>query len=295
MQTILQLMNLKLTSVLSDINGTTGTPILRAIVDGKTDPHFLAQFRDPHCRTPQEEIDKSLEGNYRAEYIFHLNQMLNLYDYYGSLIIELDREAETMYKQLPSRIDPKDQPLKPLKRNTNRKSKNTPDFDLRTQLYRITGVDLTQVNGLNSSTVQDFITDIGTDMTKWPTSKHFCSWLRLSPENKKTGGNVSYSTTKKTKNRANKALRMAAFALAHAPCALGAFYGRVRAKHGGPAAITATAHKLARIIYKMLTFKVEFVDPGADYYEEKFKARIVHNLKHRAESPGYELVPLSSV
>ena len=292
MQKILQLMNLKLTNVLSDITGTTGMQILRAIIDGKTDPHFLSQFRDPHCRTAQGEIEKSLEGNYRSEYIFQLRQMIDLYDYYGSLITKLDHETEKMYQQLPSLIDHIAQPLKPLKRSSKRKMKNSPEYDLRTQLYRITGVDLTRVDGLNSSTVQDIITDIGTDMSKWPSSKHFCSWLRVAPENKKTGGKVFFSSTKKTKNRANKALRMAAFALAKANCALGAFYRRVRAKHGGPAAITATAHKLARIIYKMLKFKVEYNDLGADYYEEKFKSRIIHNLKHKAESFGYQLVPV---
>jgi transposase len=294
MQKILQLMNLKLTNVLSDITGTTGMHILRAIVDGKTNPHFLSQFRDPHCRTSQTEIEKSLEGNYRPEYVFQLKQMLNLYDHYALLITELDHETEAMYQQLPSLTEPNEHPLKPLKRNTNRKSKNSPAFDLRTQLYRITGVDLTRVDGLNASTVQDIITDIGTDMSKWPTSKHFCSWLRVSPENKKTGGIVFSSFTKKTKNRANKALRMAAFALAHAHCALGAFYRRVRAKHGGPAAITATAHKLARIIYKMLKDKVEYVDLGPDYYDEKYKSRIIHSLKNRAESLGYQLVPIST-
>lgn len=292
MQKILQLMNLKLTNVLSDITGTTGMQIIRAIVNGKTDPHFLSQFRDPHCKSPQIEIEKSLEGNYRKEYIFQLKQMLNLFDYYASLITELDRETETMYKQLPSLIDPHQQPLKPLKRGSNRKMKNSPEYDLRIQLYRISGVDLTQIDGLNSSTVQDILTDIGTDMSKWPTSKHFCSWLRVAPENKKTGGKVFFSSTKKTKNRANKALRMAAFALSHSHTSLGAFYRRVRAKHGGPAAITATAHKLARIIYKMLRFKIDYVDLGADYYEQKFKSRIIHNLQHRAQSFGYQLVPL---
>lgn len=294
MQKILQLMNLKLTNVLSDITGTTGMLIIRAIVEGNTDPHFLAQFRDPHCRTPHNDIEKSLEGNYRAEYLFQLKQILCLYDYYSHLITELDAETEKMYQQLPSCVDPLSQPLKPLKRGSNRKMRNSPHFDLRTQLYRITGVDLTRVDGLNSSTVQDIISDIGTDMSKWPSSKHFCSWLRVAPENKKTGGRVFYSSTKKTKNRANKALRMAAFALAHAQCELGAFYRRVRAKHGGPAAITATAHKLARIIYIMLRDKVEYRDLGVDYYEQKYKSRIMHNLKNRAESFGYQLVPIST-
>lgn len=292
MQKILQLMNLKLTNVLSDITGTTGIQIIRAIVDGKTDPRFLAQFRDPHCKKSHTEIEKSLEGNYRKEYIFQLKQTLNLFDYYATLITELDRETETMYKQLPSLIDPQQQPLKPLKRGSNRTMKNSPDYDLRSQLYRITGVDLTRIDGLNASTVQDIITDIGTDVSKWPTSKHFCSWLRVAPENKKTGGKVFFSATKKTKNRANKAFRMGAFALSHSQCYLGACYRKIRAKHGGPAAITAIAHKLARIFYKMLKYKVEYVDLGVDFYEQKLKSRIIHNLKYKAQSFGFQLVPL---
>jgi len=290
-QKILQLMNLKLTNVISDITGTTGIRILRAIVEGKTDPKYLAAFRDPHCKKSQEEIEKSLEGNYREEYIFQLKQMLDLYDYYSSLITNLDAKTETMYQQLPSVVNPEERPLKPLKRNTNKKNKNSPAFDLRTQLYRICGVDLVQIDGLNTSTVQDIITDIGTDMSKWKTSKHFCAWLRLAPNNKITGGKVFFSHTPKSKNRANKALRLAAFSLANAKCALGAFYRRIRAKYGAPMANIATAHKLARIIYKMLKDKVEYVDLGEDYYNEKYKARLVRNLKDKAKSLGYQLVP----
>jgi transposase len=293
-QKALQLMNLKLSNVLSDVTGTTGLEIIRAIVAGKTDPHYLAQFRDPHCRKSQQEIERSLEGTYRSEYVFQLKQQLGLYDYYTSLMTEADQEIERVFHKIPSRLDPASQPLKPLKRNSKRKTKNSPDFDLRTQLYRITGVDLTQVDGLNATTVQEIIADIGSDMSKWPTSKHFCSWLRVAPENKKTGGVVFSSATKKTKNRANKPLRMAAFSLAKAQCALGAYYRRIRARSGGPAAITATAHKLARILYKMLRCKVEYRDLGADHYELKYRAKIVHNLEHKAKSLGYQLVPLPS-
>ena len=294
-QKALQLMNLKLTTVLNDVTGTTGLQILLAIVAGNTNPHYLAQFRDPHCRKSQEEIALSLEGTYRREYLFQLKQMLALYDYHTALIVELDHEIERLFQAIPSRVDPAAVPPTTHKRNGNRRTKNSPDFDLRSHLFRITGVDLTQVDGLNASTVQDIIADIGTDMTKWPTSKHFCSWLRLAPENKKTGGVVFASSTKKTKNRANKALRMAAFSLAKAQCALGAYYRRVRARNGGPAAITATAHKLARIIYKMLRFKVEYRDPGLDYYEQKYQSRIIHNLQDKAHSLGYQLVPLPAV
>ncbi len=292
-QKILQLMNLKLTNVISDVTGTTGMHILRSIVNGNTDPKYLASFRDPHCKKSEQEIELSLEGNYRKEYVFQLKQMLDLYNYYSSLITELDNETETMYRQLPSLVNPKERPLKPLKRNVNKKARNAPSFDLRTQLYRITGVDLVQVDGLNTSTIQDIITDIGTDMSKWKTSKHFCSWLRLAPNNKTTGGKVFFSHIPKSKNRANKALRLAAFSLANAKCALGAFYRRIRSKYGAPMANIATAHKLARIIYKMLKDKVEYVDLGEDYYNEKYKARLVRNLKDRAKSLGFHLVPAS--
>jgi hypothetical protein len=153
----------------------------------------------------------------------------------------MDNETEIMYQQLPSLVSPKERPLKPLKRNVNKKTKNAPAFDLRTQLYRIT--------------------DIGTDMSKWKTSKHFCSWLRLAPNNKTTGGKVFFSHIPKSKNRANKALRLAAFSLANAKCALGAFYRRIRSKYGAPMANIATAHKLVR------------------------------NLKDKAKSLGFHLVP----
>jgi len=295
MQKTLQLMNLKLTNVISDITGTTGMRILRSIVEGNTDPKFLASFRDPHCKKSQEEIELSLEGNYREEYIFQLKQMLDLYNYYTSLIVDLDAKTESLYQQLPSLIDPTEHPLKPLKRNVNKKSKNAPAFDLRSQLYRTCGVDLVQVDGLNISLVQDIVTDIGTDMTKWKTSKHFCAWLRLAPNNKITGGKVFFSHTPKSKGRANKALRLAAFSLANAKCALGAFYRRVRAKYGAPAANIATAHKLARIIYKMLKDKVEYVDLGENYYNEQFKSRLVRNLKDKAKALGFDLVPAELV
>ena len=293
-QKILQQMNIKLTNVISDITGTTSMHILRAIVAGKTDPTYLSSFRDPHCKKSQTEIELSLQGNYRTEYIFQLKQMLDLYDYYSSLVVQLDAQTETMYAHLPSLVNQKDRPLKPLKRNVHKKNKNAPTFDLRTQLYRICGVDLVQVDGLNTSTVQDIITDIGTDMSKWKTSKHFCAWLRLAPNNKITGGKVFLSHTPKSKNKANKALRLAAFSLANAKCALGAFYRRIRAKYGAPMANIATAHKLARIIYKMLKDKVDYVDLGENYYNENYKARLIRNLNDKAKSLGFQLIPTAT-
>ena len=293
-QKILQQMNIKLTNVISDITGTTSMHILRAIVVGKTDPTYLSSFRDPHCKKSQTEIELSLQGNYRTEYIFQLKQMLDLYDYYSSLVVQLDAQTETMYAHLPSLVNQKDRPLKPLKRNVHKKNKNAPTFDLRTQLYRICGVDLVQVDGLNTSTVQDIITDIGTDMSKWKTSKHFCAWLRLAPNNKITGGKVFLSHTPKSKNKANKALRLAAFSLANAKCALGAFYRRIRAKYGAPMANIATAHKLARIIYKMLKDKVDYVDLSENYYNENYKARLIRNLNDKAKSLGFQLIPTAT-
>ena len=156
----------------------------------------------------------------------------------------------------------------------------------------MTGVDLTQIDGLDTLTVQDILSEIGTDMNQWPTVKHFASWLRLSPNNKVTGGKVKQRGTLPSKNRANTAFRMAAQSLARSDCALGAFYRRIRARHGGPKAVTATAHKLARIVYFMLKKREPYRDPGAYYYEEQYRIRAIRNLQRRASKLGMRLEPV---
>jgi transposase len=156
----------------------------------------------------------------------------------------------------------------------------------------MTGVDLTQVDGLDALTVQDILSEIGTDISAWPTEKHFASWLRLSPNNRVTGGKVKRRGTQPTQNRASNAFRLAAQSLARSNSALGAFYRRIRAKHGAPKAITATAHKLARIVYFMLKYRQPYRDPGAYYYDEQHRARTIRNLRRKASKLGMRLEPV---
>jgi transposase len=290
MQKALHLMNIQLDNVISDITGKTGMKIIRAIVAGQRDPKNLSQYRDRNCKHSRETIEKSLEGNYSAIYVFELKQALELYDFYTNKIRECDQELERYYQNVAAKIDDREKPLPPSsKRNSH--SKNAPDFDLRHQLYRVCGVDLTEIDGLNSLTVQTVITETGIDMSKWLTEKHFCSWLCLSPHNAISGGKVLKTKTKKTTNRANKALRQAAQSLHHSKSALGAYYRRMRVRLGAPKAITATAHKLARIIYIMLKEQKSYVDIGADYYQQKFREREIKKLKKRAAEFGYQILP----
>lgn len=290
MQKALQLMNVQLTNVISDITGVTGMQIIRAIVAGERNPVQLAQFRDPRCKSSEEEIAKALEGNYRPEHVFALKQALELYDFYTQQIEACDVEIERQYEACEPQVDVEAHPLPPAKRKPRRQG-NEPAFDLRTQLYETCGVDLTRVDGLDVVLVQDIISEIGVDMSPWKTEKHFASWLRLCPHNDISGGKVLKSKTGKTQNRANLAFRLAARSVSRSDSALGAFYRRMRAKHGAPKAITATAHKIARIVYHMLKYKEEYVDPGQDYYEAQCRERAIRNLKRKAKKLGLTVAP----
>jgi hypothetical protein len=289
MQKALAQMNLQLSLVLSDITGETGLHIVRAIVVGQHDPHQLAHYRDHRCAKSEKEIAKALTGNYRPEHLFTLNQALELYDFYTEQLKACDAEIERKYSALKPVVDVKAQPLPPPSRK--QRPKNSPAYDLRTYLYQITGVDLTRVDGLDAVLVQDVLSEIGLDMTKWPTDKHFTSWLRLAPHNDISGGKVLRSKTGKTTNRAAHAFRLAAQTVGRTDTALGAFYRRMRAKHGAPKAIVATACKIARIVYHMLKDKREYVDSGATAYEDKYKEQVLKNLKRKAAKLGMKLVP----
>lgn len=294
MQKALQQMNLKLTNVLSDITGTTGMAIIRAILEGERDPQRLAAFRNAHCAKSEEEIAKSLEGNWREEHLFALKQALEFYDYYSQQIAACDLELERRYQQFEPQVDVIVKPLRPNKRQRNKPEGNAPAFDLRTYLYQATGVDLTQVDGIDALTTHNVLCEIGLDMNKWPTVKHFTSWMCLAPFEDRSGGKLLRSGVKKTRNRANLALRKAAQSLHHSHSALGAFYRRIAARHGSSVAIAATAHKLARIIYHMLKYKVEYIDLGQDYYDVRARRKAIHNLKRRAKQLGFEVVPVST-
>ena len=289
MQKALTVMNLRLTNVLSDITGVTGMKIIRSILAGERNPEVLASYRHSNCAKSQAEIAKSLEGNYKREHLFALKQSLELYDFYDQQLKDCDTELEAMYQEFDIPDEPGTPPPDPRKR---KRRKNQPHFDLAQSLYRMSGVDLTAVDGLEAMTVQDILSEIGTDMHPWPTVKHFASWLRLSPNNKVTGGKVKQRGTLPSQNRANTAFRIAALSLARSDCALGAFYRRIRARHGAPKAITATAHKLARIVYFMLKNRQAYLDPGADYYEEQYRVRTIRNLQRKASKLGMRLEPI---
>ena len=293
MQKALELMNVKLTEVVSDITGVTGLSIIRAIVGGERDPQYLARFRQSGCKKSEAQIAKALQGNYKPEHIFVLKQSLAQYDFYLCQIQECDAEMEAMYAALPP-SDPESRAPSPPKPKGGKPRKNQAHYDLATALYELVGVDLTAIDGIDALTAQTIITEIGLDVSAWPTVKHFTSWLGLAPHNDISGGKVLRRRTKKTQNKANLAFRLAAHSLHRSQSAVGAFYRRMKSRHGPAKATTATAHKLARMVYFMLKNRTDYVDPGVTYYEQQYRDRTIRNLKRKAASLGMELVPMAA-
>jgi hypothetical protein len=263
--------------------------IIRAIVAGERNPRKLAQLRDPHCRHSEPEIVKALTGSYRVEHLFALQQALALYEAYTTQLAECDRQLEQHYATLKPRFDPDDpdQPLGPdPKPNTH--SKNAPDYDVRRELFELVGVDLTVIPGLKTS-VQALLAEIGTDMSKFPTAKHFCSWLGLAPHNDITGGKVKRSRTLPTHNRAGQILRLAAQSLGRGRSGLAAYYRTQKARLGAPAAIIATAHKLARILYHMLKNRQPYQPLTKEAFTQQRRERELRDLQKRAAKLGLRL------
>jgi hypothetical protein len=292
MQKALHLMNVKMTTVVTDITGLTGMGIIRAIIAGEHDPVQLAQLRDPRCKASEAEIAAALTGHYQREHLFTLHQAVSAYDFYTQQLAECEAEIEQQYVAFKPQVDIDKYPLPKPKR---RRRVNHPKYDLRTYLYGLCGVDLTAVDGLDSLLVQDIVAEVGTDMSRWPTAKHFASWLGLAPNNKTSAGRVKSRHTKKTSNRASTALRLAAQATGRTQTALGAFYRRIRAKHGAPIAITATAHKIARIVYHMLKERKAYQPQNIETYSQQQRERYLKRLQRQAEKLGMELVTSSVV
>jgi transposase len=290
MQKALEQMNIQLHKVITDIIGVTGIRIIEAILNGERDPTKLAQLRDHRTRSTEETIAKSLEGDWREEHLFSLRQEFELYQIYREKITECDRKIEAYLGTFESKVDPEQKPLPKFKHGRKKRQGNQPELDLRTPLYRMIGVDFTALDGFDVLTVQTIISEIGLDATKWPTEKHFSSWLGLCPNNKVTGGRVKDTRSKKVVNRAACAFRMAAQAAGKSHTALGGYYRRMRNRLGPSKANTATAHKLACIVYRTLKYGKQYVDPGVAYYEQKYRQRVLNNLKRRARLLGYELI-----
>ena len=289
MQKALTQMNVQLANVISDVVGETGQKILRAIVAGERDGQVLAAMKDARIRASHEEIAKSLQGNWRTEHLFSLQQALAMFDFIGTQVAECDREIEEQLRALQIHDG------EPPEGKKKARTRNAPKFDLRTQLFRMCGVDLTRIDGINVTTAIAVISETGSDMSRFPTVGHFTSWLGLCPGTKITGGKVMSGKTKRVTNRAAQALRLAAAALRSSQSALGAYFRRLCARMDKPKAVTAAAHKLARLIYRMLTKGEEYTDQGQDYYEDRYRERVLRQLAQRAEKMGMRLVPGETV
>jgi transposase len=289
MQKALTQMNLQLHHVVSDITGKTGMRIIRAILDGTREPAVLAELRDVRCKASAETIARALEGNYRPEHLFALSQAVALYDTYQSHVAECDHQLEVLLARLQA-PEPPESPL-PAPRYKMPRQPNGLNFDVRAALYAMIGVDLTQIHGIGPYLALKLVGECGTDLSKWPSAKHFTSWLCLAPGNKISGGKVLSSHTRRSNNRATALLRLAAVNVGKTDSALGAFYRRLAARVGKAKAVTATARKVAVLFYNTLRYGVDYSDPGAGYYEERHRARVLHNLQRRAKQLGYTLEP----
>jgi transposase len=266
--------------------GVTGQRILRAIIAGERNPHVLAQHRDRRVKASHEDIAKSLQGNWRAEHLFSLHLAVRMFDFLGEQLKQCDAQMERCLGGL--RIT-EAKPPKATKRSTNH---NAPKFELREYLYQACGVDPTRINGVDVSTVLLVISEIGAEMSRFPTVKHFPSWLGLCPGTKISGGKKLGSASKRSANCAAQALKMAASNLRSSQSALGAYFRRMCARMDKAKAITAAAHKLARLVYYMLTKGEEYVDQSLQYYEQRYRDRVVQHLIKRAKDLGMSVVPL---
>jgi transposase len=291
MQKALQQMNIQLERVLSDIMGVTGQAIIRAIVAGERDPLRLAQQRNPACKSSEEMIAKALSGTWKDELLFVLQQALVIYDVYTAQIAIADSQIDQYLETIESRgeVDARLPDLPAAKAHS--KTKNAPPPQTRAQYARILGVDLVAVMGLSASSVQTIVSEIGTDMSRFASVKHFCAWLGLAPRNDISGGKVLRSRTAKVVNRATQAFRQAAQSVSRSDSAIGAYYRAMRARKGPQQATVATAHKIARIVYHLLKYGEAYEAESADAYEQKHQERELRQLSRRAQKLGYTLTP----
>ena len=285
-------MNLQLPLVVSDITGVTGLHILHDMLAGQRDPQRLAAHRDPRCQATEAEIIGALTGQYREDYLFVIQQELALFEMCQTQIAACDRAIEQQLATLTDACPAPAAPLPPSRQRSRRTPKhNDLRFDARPVLFQLAGgVDLTQIDGIAPLTAVKLLAEIGTDMTRWPSEKHFTSWLTLAPHNKITGGRRLSARTQPSANRAAGILRMVVMSLGRTQTALGAFYRRRAARIGKPQAITATARKLAILVYRALKGELQYQDPGADHYSAAQRARTVRHLRKRAAALGFELL-----
>jgi transposase len=292
-QALLQ-MNIPLSQALSDVTGLTGQRIIRARVAGARDPHTLAALRNYRCKKEADEIALALTGTWREDHRFVLKPALALFDFYTAQLHECDAQIERAFSVIKPRFEPTAEELvapwaPPPRRTPHSHSKNAPEVNTRTPSRRMTGVALVAVHGIRDSLAQTILSEIGTDMSKWPDDKHFCSWLGLAPKNDISGGKVLRSRTMKNRHRAAQAFRMAAQSVVRADCAFRAFSRRLKGRLGPTQALVATAHKMARTVYHMLKDRVAYHDIGAVEYNHRFRERELQSLHKKAAKLGYTL------
>lgn len=288
MQKALEQMNVKLTEVLSDITGVTGMRIITAILAGQRDAQALARLRDPGCAKPAEEIARALEGTWRQEHLFALKQAYELFQFYQQKVSECDHQIAVELQSLPNRAGDKEHTSQPRRRG---RKKNDLRFEATGPLFQALGVDLTRIPGIDVATALVVLAEIGVDVSKFPTEKQFASWLGLCPRDGKSNETTRKKAPRKGKNRLGQALRMAAQAVGRTPTVLGIFYRRIKSRIGGKGAVTATAHKLAVLIYRMLKHGTEYVAQALEDYEAKVKTKLRDSLQKKAAVLGFELTP----
>jgi transposase len=289
MQKALEQMNVKLAQVVRDITGVTGMAIIKAILRGERNARQLAKLRNDLCKRTEAEIARALYGNWRDEHLFALKQAVGLYEFYQQQLRDCDGQLEAYLQTFADRSGGQRLPAKPRKRQGNR-----PLFDVRQSLYRLSGVDLTVLEGIDDSTALVVLSEIGTDMSKWSTEKHFTSWLGLCPQHRGSAGKIKSRRVRRGSNGAARALRLAAQGCYHAKNALGAFYRRIQARAGGPKAVVATARKIATRVYRLLKYGTEYVRQEMAAYEEAYRLRVIKNLARTARKLGYQLLPTTS-
>ena len=289
MQKVLTEMNVQLSNVLSDLSGVSGMKIIEAILEGERNPQVLAAMVMPGVKATPEDITKSLEGNWREELLFVLRQHLEFYRFFQEKINDCDRQLRKHLESLGSKVDLQMQPLGPRPKG-KKVARNAPEFDLRSELYRISGIDWAQINGIDVLTAQTVIAEVGADLSAFPSEKQFTSWLGLCPTNEQSGGKILNRRTRKVVNRATVAFRNAARTLLRSQSYLGAQYRRLRTRLGAPKAITAMARKLACLFYRLIRHGHQYVDKGTEYYEARYREQQIRSLTKRAQKLGLELV-----
>jgi transposase len=295
MQKALDLMNLKLHTVIADITGKTGMQIIGAILAGERDPAKLAELRDPKCKNSEETIAKALFGNYREEHIFELRQAHDLFSFYQRQIAQCDEKTEQALKDFECKAAPGKVPTTKATSSKTRR-KNQPYFDGHALLHEKVGVDLTAIDGFDVSTALTIVSEGGIDVEKFDTSSDYVSWLRLAPNNRVTGGKrLRQRGPKIHPNRATQAYLLAGQSLARSKNWLGAFFRRIQSRHGFAIAVKATAAKLARIVYAMIKSNTEYHAPDINYYEQRYRSNLVKSLEKRAQTLGFTLVPTNPV